>query len=143
MFSNENETSGGHISSTTASWEVPLGFLGAPGFPLQKIHQKLENLENTFLENREITFFLLHFSVFDVFLKGEPRGIQNPKRDLPKSSGTRDMAAGSFNFIGKQKGGPNKNLDFLNLRFSDPLRAQKKSPQKNTNIYYLRPIIEP
>ena len=36
MFSNENETSGGHISSITAIWEVPLGFLDAPGFPLQK-----------------------------------------------------------------------------------------------------------
>ena len=36
MFSNENETSGGHISSTTAIWEVPLGFLDAPGFPLHK-----------------------------------------------------------------------------------------------------------
>ena len=36
MFSNEIETSGGHISSTTAVWEVPLGFLDAPGFPLQK-----------------------------------------------------------------------------------------------------------
>ena len=35
MFSNENKTSGGHISSTTAVWEVPLGFLDAPGFPLQ------------------------------------------------------------------------------------------------------------
>ena len=36
MFSNEIETSGGHISSTTASWEVPLGFLDALGIPLQK-----------------------------------------------------------------------------------------------------------
>ena len=36
MFSNDFETSGGHISSTTAVWEVPLGFLDAPGFPLQK-----------------------------------------------------------------------------------------------------------
>ena len=36
MFSNENETSDGHISSTTAFWEVLLGFLNAPGFPLQK-----------------------------------------------------------------------------------------------------------
>ena len=36
MFSNEIETSGGHISSTTTIWEVPLGVLDAPGFPLQK-----------------------------------------------------------------------------------------------------------
>ena len=36
MFSNEIETSGGHISGTTAVWEVPLGFLDAPRFPLQK-----------------------------------------------------------------------------------------------------------
>ena len=36
MFTNEIETSGGHISGTTASWEVPLGFVDAPGFPLQK-----------------------------------------------------------------------------------------------------------
>ena len=36
MFSNEIETSGGHISGTTAIWEVLLGFLDAPGFPLQK-----------------------------------------------------------------------------------------------------------
>ena len=36
MFPNEIETSGGHISGTTAVWEVPLGVLDAPGFPLQK-----------------------------------------------------------------------------------------------------------
>ena len=30
------ETSGGHISSTTASWGLPGMFLGSPGFPLQK-----------------------------------------------------------------------------------------------------------
>ena len=36
MFSNKIETFGGHLSSATASWEVPLGFLDAPGFPLQK-----------------------------------------------------------------------------------------------------------
>ena len=53
-----------------------------------------------------------HFSNFDVFLKGEPRGIQKPKRDLPTICGTRDMAAGSFNFIRKHEGGPNKNCDF-------------------------------
>ena len=64
-----------------------------------------------------------HFSNFDVLLKGEPRGIQNPKRDLPNSCGTRDMAAGSFNFIGKHEGGPTKNRGFLKIRFSDPLNA--------------------
>ena len=58
-----------------------------------------------------------HFSNFDVFLKGVPRGIQKPKRDLAISCGTRDMAAGSFNFIGKHEGGPNKNRDFLKIRF--------------------------
>ena len=36
MFSNEIETSGGHISGTTACWEVSLRFLDAPGFPFQK-----------------------------------------------------------------------------------------------------------
>ena len=58
-----------------------------------------------------------HFSNFDVFffLKGEPRGIQKPKRDLPNSRGTRDIAARSFNFIGKQEGGANKNRDFLKI----------------------------
>ena len=70
-----------------------------------------------------------HFSNFDVFLKGEPRGIQKPKPDLPTSCGTRDMAAESFNFIGKHEGGPNKKSDFLNLRFSDPLKGQKSSQE--------------
>ena len=36
MFSNEIETSGGHFLGTTAIWEVPLGVLDDPGFPLQK-----------------------------------------------------------------------------------------------------------
>ena len=36
MLSNEIETSGGHISGTTAILEVLLGFLDTPGFPLQK-----------------------------------------------------------------------------------------------------------
>ena len=70
-----------------------------------------------------------HFSNFDVFLKGEPRGIQKPKQDLPNSCGPCDMAAGSFNFIGKHEGGPNKNRNFLKFRFSDPLKAQN-SPQR-------------
>ena len=61
---------------------------------------------------------------FDVFLKGDPMGIQKPKWDLPKSCGTRDMAAGSFNFIGKHKGYPNKKCAFLNYWFSDPWEAQ-------------------
>ena len=74
-----------------------------------------------------------HFSNFDVFLKGEPRGIQKPKRDLPTSCGTRDRAAGSFNFIGKHEGGANKNRDFLNLRFSDPLKGQN-SPQEGPKV---------
>ena len=34
VYSNENETSGGHISRATAVWEVLLGFLDAPEFPL-------------------------------------------------------------------------------------------------------------
>jgi hypothetical protein len=33
------ETSDDHISSTRAHWEVPLGFLDAHGFPLQKYMQ--------------------------------------------------------------------------------------------------------
>ena len=70
-----------------------------------------------------------HFSNFDVFLKGEPRGIQKPKRNLPNSCGTWDMAAGSFNFIGKHEGGLNKNRDFLKFRFSDPFKAQN-NPQR-------------
>ena len=36
MFSNEFETSGSNFLGTTAIWEVPLGFLVDPGFPLQK-----------------------------------------------------------------------------------------------------------
>ena len=70
-----------------------------------------------------------HFSNFDVFLKGEPWGIQKPKRDLTNSCGTRDMAARSFNIIGKHEGGPNINRDFLKFRFSDPLKAQNR-PQR-------------
>ena len=58
-----------------------------------------------------------HFFNFDVFLKGEPREIQKPKRDLPTSCGIRDMAAGSFNFNRKHEGGPNKKCDFLKFRF--------------------------
>ena len=68
-----------------------------------------------------------HFSNFDVFLKGEPRGIQKPKRDLPNSCATREMAAGSFNFIGKHEGEPNKNRNFLKFRFSESLKAQNGS----------------
>jgi hypothetical protein len=33
------ETLDGHISTPRAHWEVPLGFLDAPGFPLQKYIQ--------------------------------------------------------------------------------------------------------
>ena len=77
-----------------------------------------------------------HFSNFDVFLKGVPRGIQKPKRDLPKSYGTRDMAAAIFNFIRKHEGGLTKNRNFLNFRFSDPLGAQN-GPQRTANRYYL------
>ena len=36
MFSNEIETSGGHILGTAALWEVLLGFLDAPRIPLQQ-----------------------------------------------------------------------------------------------------------
>ena len=65
-----------------------------------------------------------HFFNLDIFLKGEPRGIQKPKRDLPTRCGARVMAATSFNFIGKHEGRPIKKCDFLNFRFLDPLRAQ-------------------
>ena len=61
-----------------------------------------------------------HFSNFDVFLNGEPGGIQKPKRDLPNCCSARDMAAGIFNFIGKHEGEPNKNRDFLKFGFADP-----------------------
>ena len=74
-----------------------------------------------------------HFSNFDVFLKGEPRGIQRPKRGLPNSCGTREMAAESFNFTGKHEGGLIKNCDFLSLRFSDPLKGQN-SPQEGPKV---------
>ena len=65
------------------------------------------------------------FSIFDVVLKGEPRGIQKPKRDLPNCCGTRDVAAGSFNFMGLHEGEPNKNRNYLllsskNLGFRTP-----------------------
>ena len=36
MLSKENETSGGHISSTTAVWEIPLGVFGCPWVPSSK-----------------------------------------------------------------------------------------------------------
>ena len=47
MFSNEIETSGGHVSSTTASWEVSLGFLDAPGFPPFKNTSKLKKCQKS------------------------------------------------------------------------------------------------
>ena len=57
MFPNENETSGGHISSTTASWEVPLGVLDAPGFPLQKYIKSAKNRgKSRFLVGRPLGF---------------------------------------------------------------------------------------
>ena len=55
MFSNEIETSGGYILGTTAIWEVPLGFLDAPGFPLQKyikIGKVPKSWENAFFFGR-------------------------------------------------------------------------------------------
>ena len=58
-----------------------------------------------------------HFSNFDVFLKAVPRGIQKPKRDLPNSCDTRDMAAKSFNFMGKHEKKLNKIAIFSNLGF--------------------------
>ena len=61
MISNEIETSGGHISGTTASWEVPLGFLDAPRFPLQK-YIKIRKVP----KSREIAIFgrpFLRFSI--------------------------------------------------------------------------------
>ena len=47
VFSNEIETSGGHISSTTAIWEVPLGVLDAPRIPQQK--------KSIFIEEKKVT----------------------------------------------------------------------------------------
>ena len=52
MFSNEIGTFGGHISGTTAVWEVPLGFLDAPGFPFKNT-SKLEKCQ----KSREIAIF--------------------------------------------------------------------------------------
>ena len=69
------------------------------------------------LKKNAISREFWHFSNFDVFLKGEPRGIQKPKWDLPTSTGTRDMAAGSFNFIEKHEGGANKIAIFSTLGF--------------------------
>ena len=69
----------------------------------------LENMD----QKNAISLDFWHFSNFDVFLKGEPKGIQTSKRDLPNSCGIWDVAARSFNFIGKHKGEPNKNRDFL------------------------------
>ena len=79
-------------------------------------------------KKREFPQFLALFQFWCIF-EGKPRGIQKPKRDLPKSCGTWYMAAWSFNFIGKNEEGLNKNRDFLNFRFSDPLKAQN-SPQR-------------
>ena len=52
------------------------------------------------------------------------------------------MAAGSFNFIGKQDEDPNKNRDFLNFRYSDPLRDEN-GLQRTANRYYLLPNMKP
>ena len=84
-------------------------------------------------KKKAISRDFLHFFNFDVILKGEPRGIQKLKRDLPNSCGTRDMAAESFNFIGKHERGLIKNCDFLNLRFSDLLKDQN-SPQEGPKV---------
>ena len=89
----------------------------------------MENLR----DGRPISRDIWHFSNFDVFLKGEPRGIQKPKRDLLTSCGTRCMAVRSFNFIGKHEGGLIKICDFLILRFSDPLKGQN-SPQEGPKV---------
>ena len=51
-----------------------------------KVHERAKQKKNTISRN------FRHFSNFDVFLKGEPTGIQKPKRDLPTSYGTLDMA---------------------------------------------------
>ena len=60
MFSNEIETSGGHISGTTAVWEVPLGFLDAPIKNTSKLEkcQKLRNGngKSRFLVGRSLGF---------------------------------------------------------------------------------------
>ncbi len=40
------------------------------------------------------------------------------------------MAPENFIFISKHGGGPSRNLNFLNFRFPDPLRAKKKYPTK-------------
>ena len=60
MFSNEIETFGGHISGTTAIWEVRLGFLDASGFPPSKIHQNWKSAKNRgksrFLVGRPLGF---------------------------------------------------------------------------------------
>ena len=93
--------------------------MAASSFSFQwKVHGRADQTKTAISRN------FLELSNFDVFLKGEPRGIQKPKRDLPNSCGTREMAAGSFNFIEKHEGGPNKNRDLLKFRVSDPLKAQ-------------------
>ena len=46
MFYNEFVFFGDHISGITASCEVPLGFLDAPGYSLQKIHQNWKSAKN-------------------------------------------------------------------------------------------------
>ena len=79
-------------------------------------------------KNRDFPRFLALFQFWCIFEGGTQR---HPKThgDLPTRCGTWDMAAWSFNFIGKHEGGPNKNRNFLNFRFSDPLKAQN-SPQR-------------
>ena len=71
------------------------------------------------------------FPILMYFWRGNRGASKNPKRDFPNSCGTRDMAAGSFNFIGKHEAGPNKNRHFLKFRFSDPWKpkiAHKGAP---------------
>ena len=76
-----------------------------------------------------------HFFNFDVFLKAVPRGIQKSKRDLPNSCGTWDVAAESFNFIGKHEGNPNKNAIFSNLGFQTPWKPKMDHKEPLTRSF--------
>ena len=110
-------------------------------------------------QNRDFPRFLALFQFRCIFEGGNPGASKNPKWDLPNSCGAWDMAVGSLIFIGKYEGGPNKNRNFLNLRFSDPLKGQNsppegpkvpkrsakgvKKPQMAPNRILSRPIIKP
>ena len=66
-----------------------------------------------------------HFSNFDVFLKGEPRGIQKPKREPPKQLCYLRYGRRKFQFHWKTWGrAEQKKRDFLKFRVQTPWKPE-------------------